>query len=268
MRPSKLSSSMRSSRLFSATTTVTTTATLAVLSALLVLLFASTPANALHFYLTGAESKCFLEDMIKGATMSGTYFAEEWSEPEKKYFINPSVGLQISVLEIPTNSMLVNTRGKHEGSFHFAALEPGQHKICLQANSTAWFNAPSFRVRLTTTYSTVHDDTKENSGKVDAMGKRIGELNRKIEEIKNEQREQRLMEFKFRRLSEKINKRIVWWTFTQIVVIGIVCFLQLFLSSHSSNTEGIQELSGGGWVDWAEEKRQVTPVRTKTNCLR
>ncbi|KAI8871491.1 hypothetical protein GQ42DRAFT_161988 [Ramicandelaber brevisporus] len=165
--------------------------------------------------------------MSKSTVMTGVYRAEEWIEQDKKFVENPAVGIQITVLEIPTNSLLVNTRGQHIGKFVFTALEAGQHQICLQGNSTHWFNPTTIKMSLEVAYGDANEQTKDHETKLGDMGMRVYELNRKVDEIKTEQNYQRDREIEFRNLSENINGRIVYWTFMQIAVIGVVCFWQV-----------------------------------------
>lgn len=136
-----------------------------------------------------------------------------------------------------TAHSVVKTRGPAEGKFTFTSHEAGDHSICLGTNYTAgWFSARHIRMYLDINVGSARRDTEQDRAHVTDMANRLRELNKKVGDIKREQRYQREREAAFRDLSETTNNRAAWYTILQIVVLLGTCAWQMRHLTVSSNT--------------------------------
>ncbi|KAI0675482.1 emp24/gp25L/p24 family/GOLD-domain-containing protein [Trametes maxima] len=199
-----------------------------LLSLWLLLVFAATAANALHFYLDTNEKRCFVEELPTDTIVEGHYRALEWSESEQKYVENPNLGILVEVDELETGHNVVKTRGPSDGRFTFTSHDSGDHSICLSSNyGTSWFSSTHIRLYFDIVIGTTKADTEHDRSHVSELSQKLRDLNMKIEDINREQQYQREREAAFRNLSEETNSRAVWYTLVQIGVLVATCVWQL-----------------------------------------
>ncbi|KAG2180721.1 hypothetical protein INT44_003728 [Umbelopsis vinacea] len=201
---------------------ITLATTLALICALL-----PSSSQALYFYLEGSEQKCFIEELPKDTTVLGEYKAEEYSDVQGKWIINPETQIQIVVEELPQNALLVHQKGAASGRFTFSSSDSGDHSICLSAVSNAWFSSTRTRLHLDMDIGDPTDNVQDHKETLSDLALRVRELNQRVQDIRREQSYQREREAEFRDQSELTNSRVVWWTILQIVILGAVCVWQM-----------------------------------------
>ncbi|KAI8809073.1 emp24/gp25L/p24 family/GOLD-domain-containing protein [Cladochytrium replicatum] len=200
------------------------------LLAILVLLALPLPSRALYFYLDRSEQKCFLEELPKDTTVVGIYKTEEWDPNTNSFKVNPGLGMQILVEELPDRKQLVKSKGAGEGRFTFTTSAAGDHQICLQTNSTVgWFSTSRAKVHLDMLFGEPSTDTTSAVKKevLNDLAARIKDLTSRIAAIRREHKYQRDREESWRDTSERVNSRVLNWTLIQIVVLVLTCFWQL-----------------------------------------
>ena len=123
---------------------------------------------------------------------------------------------------------VVTQRASHTGDFTFTSLDTGEHKICLTPVYRDGNSGQKHRIFFDVAQGSAHDyvDSK-TTHKVDLLTLKVQLLNRKLEEIHNEQEQMRLRETVFRDQSEATNSRVVKWTFIQLFVLIGTCTYQL-----------------------------------------
>ncbi|KAI2479043.1 COPII vesicle coat component Erp5/Erp6 [Pyrenophora tritici-repentis] len=115
-------------------------------TSLLAAALAVVPSQALHFYMEGALTKCFYEELPKDTLVVGHYHAEAWDDLHKTFLTKQEVSVYVTVEEtFDDNHRIVAQRGKSEGRFTFSAADSGQHRICVQpqnvqSSGSGWLN--------------------------------------------------------------------------------------------------------------------------------
>jgi len=187
-----------------------------------------TTANALHFYLDSGERRCFVEELPTETIVEAHYRAQEWDEKAMAYIHNDKLGVQVNVEEMDTAHPVVKTRGPAEGKFTFTSHESGDHSICLGTNYTSgWFSARHIRMYLDINVGAARRDAEQDRAHVNDVAQKLRDLNKKLEDIRREQRFQREREAAFRDLSEATNGKAAWYTIVQILVLLGTCAWQM-----------------------------------------
>ncbi|CAG8467417.1 6047_t:CDS:2 [Ambispora leptoticha] len=184
--------------------------------------------TALYFYLEGTEQKCFIEELPKDTLVVGNYKAELWSEDQKGFYENPDLGIQITVDELLAQGhTVVNQKGPSHGRFTFTAVEAGDHAICFAANASAWFSSIQTRLTLDMAIGETTNEEENDKEHFSELAQRVRDLNNRVADIRREQSYQREREAEFRDQSELTNSRVVYWSFVQLLVLGITCLFQM-----------------------------------------
>ncbi|KAH8924039.1 hypothetical protein BT69DRAFT_1261836 [Atractiella rhizophila] len=185
-------------------------------------------SNALYFYLDAGTTKCFIEELPQDTIVVGHYKAEEWEEESRSYVVRNELGIQITVSEIDTAEIIVNSRGLPEGKFVFTSHAAGDHNICLRTNYTGgWFSTTQVRMHLDIAVGEAKVDEENERGHVMDLASKVKDLNNRLEDIRKEQQFQREREAEFRNLSEKTNSSAIYWSLLQILVLVGTCVWQL-----------------------------------------
>ncbi|CDH54456.1 endosomal cargo receptor [Lichtheimia corymbifera JMRC:FSU:9682] len=184
-------------------------------------------SDALYFYLEGAEKKCFLEELPKETMVTGIYKAEQFSATQNQWIVNPEARIQITVEELPQEHVVVNRQDSPSGRFTFTSAESGDHSICLSVASTSWFDSTKTRMTFDMDFDDPAGEQHDHTETLSDMAKRIHDLNERVQDIRREQAAQREREAEFRDQSELTNSRVVWWTITQLAVLGGICVWQM-----------------------------------------
>ncbi|KAI7826852.1 emp24/gp25L/p24 family/GOLD-domain-containing protein [Kickxella alabastrina] len=195
------------------------------------LMAAANVANGLHFYLRDGEQECFLEELPKGVLITGHYKAEEWREADKRYVENPGITVSMTADDNEAAHRVMNQKGGHQGKFSFSAGNPGEHTICVQAHgaqsSGGWMSSSVVRFTLDIDVGEPDDGGREAVEKIKSIADKIKILNSQLEEIKLEQKYQRERELEFDAATSSIKKRVIYWAFIQLSIVGAVSYWQL-----------------------------------------
>ncbi|KAK2612361.1 emp24p/erv25p-related protein [Conoideocrella luteorostrata] len=200
------------------------------------LLSLASAAQALYFYVDGANPKCFFEELPKDTLVVGHYSAEEHDDRVNAWQQHSGISIYISVDEVFDNDhRIVSQRGSSSGRFTFTAHESGDHKICFVPSSTSgrssWLSARSpnggIKMRLDLVIGETGSIESSDKDKLQDIASRVKDLNARLNDIRREQVFQREREADFRDQSEATNSRVIRWIIIQLVIIGITCAWQL-----------------------------------------
>ncbi|ODV80996.1 uncharacterized protein CANTADRAFT_25293 [Suhomyces tanzawaensis NRRL Y-17324] len=194
----------------------------------LVLLFAlANLSNALHFYLTTGETRCFFEDLPDNTLLVGRIDAYE--QDGNDYRKNRDLKVKITVDETFDNDhRVVSQKSSPTGEFTFNSHDSGEHRFCLTPEYDDDTTGKTHRIFFDVALGSAHDyaDSKSTK-KVDGLTAKVMSLNNKLQEIHIEQESMRQKEAIFRDQSETTNSRVVKWTLVQLVVLIGTCYYQL-----------------------------------------
>ncbi|ODV62317.1 emp24/gp25L/p24 family protein ASCRUDRAFT_32494 [Ascoidea rubescens DSM 1968] len=196
------------------------------LSFVLILLSCFNLSDALHYYSTPGQKKCFFEE-LPADTLVVTKFDAAIYNDETKSFDHPdNLVLALTVDEtFDNNHRVVSQKSKSDSEFTFTSTDSGEHKFCL----TPQYPKKDQRIRILLDmaigYSAAVDSKKTDD--VNWLTSRIHDLNGKVEEIQREQQLIREREALFRDQSESTNSRVVKWSIIQLAVLIIVGYFQL-----------------------------------------
>ncbi|RMZ69275.1 endosomal cargo receptor (Erp5) [Pyrenophora seminiperda CCB06] len=206
------------------------------LSPVLLAAVLAVPSQALHFFMDGAETKCFYEELPKDTLVVGHYHAEAWDDGTKSFLTKQDVSVYVTVEEtFDNNHRIVAQRGKSEGRFTFSAADSGQHRICVQpqnvqSSSGGWLSGGihgTVRFTLDMAIGETSRIESEDKDKVETLVQKVHDLNSRLQDIRREQVFQREREAEFRDQSEHTNSRVVRWTLIQLVILAVTCIWQL-----------------------------------------
>ncbi|KAJ2142960.1 emp24p/erv25p- protein [Coemansia sp. RSA 518] len=186
--------------------------------------------NGLHFYLRDGEQQCFLEELPKGFLVTGHYKTEEWRDAEKRYIENPGITVSMTADDNDALHRVMNQKGSHQGKFSFTAGNAGEHTICVQAHGTqagGWLTSSIVKFTLDIGIGEADDGGRAAIEKIKDISEKIRILNAQLEEIKVEQKYQRERELEFDAATSSIRRRVIYWAFVQLAIVGAVCFWQL-----------------------------------------
>lgn len=111
----------------------------------------------------------------------------------------------------------------------FTSHTPGEHVICMYSNSTAWFSDSQLRVHLDIQVGEHAIDYANvaQKEKLTELQLRIRQLLDQCEQITKEQNYQRYREERFRQTSESTNKRVLYWSLAQTIVLVVMGLWQM-----------------------------------------
>ncbi|KAF2013705.1 hypothetical protein BU24DRAFT_452542 [Aaosphaeria arxii CBS 175.79] len=193
------------------------------------------PSQALHFFIDGATSKCFFEELPKDTLVVGHFEATVWDDATKSYQPRADTGVFITVEEtFDNNHRVVAQRGDSKGKFAFTAADSGEHRLCFTPQNVAaggsWLNNGlhgSVKFHLDMVIGETSKIESTDKTKIDDIVQKVMDLNSRLQDIRREQVFQREREAEFRDQSEATNARAVRWTLIQLVVLGVTCAWQL-----------------------------------------
>ncbi|KAI9479150.1 emp24p/erv25p- protein [Coemansia sp. RSA 989] len=197
---------------------------------LIALLALASLTNGLHFYLRDGEQQCFLEELPKGFLVTGHYKTEEWREAEKRYVENPGITVSMTADDNDALHRVMNQKGGHQGKFSFTAGNAGEHTICVQvhgAQAGGWLSSSVVKFTLDIGIGEADDGGRAAIEKIKNIAEKIQVLNAQLEEIKVEQKYQRERELEFDAATASIKRRVIYWAFIQLGIVGVVCYWQL-----------------------------------------
>ncbi|KAB0800687.1 hypothetical protein PPYR_06595 [Photinus pyralis] len=176
----------------------------------------------IYFYIGETERKCFIEDVPKDTHIVVNYKVELHDPQNDGNAISSlQIGMQVDVND-PESKILLSRVYSLEGRISFTSQKNGEHAICMNSNSTAWFSGAQLKVNLHIQVGE-HDYAemvkKEN---LSDLQLRIRQLLDQVEQISKEQEYQRDKEELFRFISEWTNSSVFWWSLVQIVILLIM----------------------------------------------
>lgn len=185
--------------------------------------------QALHFYLTTGEQRCFYEDLQADSLVVGKIDAYEFDNRIGDYFKNERLKVKITVDETFHNDhRVVDQNSNQDSDFVFNSHDAGEHRFCLTPLYTDGLHGKRHRIFFDITTGAASDYVDSKSSKnVDDLTLQIQYLNRKFQEIRMEQENIRDREALFRNQSESTNSRVVWWSIIQLLVLAGTCAYQM-----------------------------------------
>ncbi|CAB0033537.1 unnamed protein product [Trichogramma brassicae] len=177
--------------------------------------------SALYFHISESERKCFIEEIPDETTVIVNYKVELY-DPRSQGFMpsSPGIGMHVEVRD-PDDKVVLSRVYSSEGMISFTSHTPGEHVICLYSNSTAWFSGGQLRVHLDIQVGEQAIDYANvaQKEKLTELQLRIKQLMDQVVQITKEQSYQRYREERFRQTSESTNKRVLWWSVAQTVIL-------------------------------------------------
>ncbi|KAJ1815465.1 emp24p/erv25p- protein [Coemansia sp. RSA 2671] len=198
--------------------------------ALVIFVLLANLASGLHFYLHDGDQQCFLEELPQGFFVTGTYKTEEWRESDNRFIENPNIKVIMTATSVAASHLVMNQKGEHKGKFSFTAANAGEHTICVQASgaqSGGWLSSSKVKFTLDITIGEADDGGRSAIEKINDISLKIKVLNAQLEEIKTEQKYQRERELEFDAATLSIRRRVIYWAFIQLGIVGAVCYWQL-----------------------------------------
>lgn len=212
----------------------------------LLLLIPYTLGHLIHFYSDAGDKRCFYKDLHQEVVLVGK-FKMEVQDPDTGKYYSPQdkldTGILIDVEEtFDNNHRVVHQRGRSSGQFIFAALDSGEHRICLTPRSfhKKWnfgrhdpniVKELKFKVARILLEFSIEDGSvfdSKHTRQVNDITDRVKILNDKLSDIKREQLFIRDREEGFRDLSELTNERVVRWSIIQFGALLLIGIYQLF----------------------------------------
>ncbi|KAI8788975.1 transmembrane emp24 domain-containing protein eca-like isoform X1 [Biomphalaria glabrata] len=185
--------------------------------------------NALYFHIGETERKCFIEEIPDETMVVGHYKVQAYDHNAKDYMpVSPDIGMHVEVSD-PESKVVLSRTYAAEGRFTFTSHSAGEHIICLNSNSSAWFNAGQLRVHLDINVGehAVDYQQVQAKDKLTELQLRVRQLLDQVEQITKEQNYQRYREERFRQTSESTNQRVLWWSIAQTLILLITGFWQM-----------------------------------------
>ncbi|CAG5134664.1 unnamed protein product [Candidula unifasciata] len=186
-------------------------------------------SSALYFHIGETEKKCFIEEIPDETMVVGNYKVEMFDKNSNS-FIPTVYGLGMHVeCRDPDDRVVLSRTYAAEGRFTFTSHAAGEHVICLNSNSSAWFNAGQLRVHLDISVGehAVDYQQVQAKDKLTELQLRVRQLLDQVEQITKEQNYQRYREERFRQTSESTNQRVLWWAIAQTIVLLVTGFWQM-----------------------------------------
>ncbi|KAH9524507.1 hypothetical protein Btru_027051 [Bulinus truncatus] len=184
---------------------------------------------ALYFHIGETERKCFIEEIPDETMVVGNYKVQAYDYNAKDYLpISQDIGMHVEVTD-PDSKVVLSRTYAAEGRFTFTSHAAGEHIICLNSNSSAWFNAGQLRVHLDINVGehAVDYQQVQAKDKLTELQLRVRQLLDQVEQITKEQNYQRYREERFRQTSESTNQRVLWWSIAQTLILLITGFWQM-----------------------------------------
>ncbi|KAK3803274.1 hypothetical protein RRG08_021473 [Elysia crispata] len=201
---------------------------MAFLTALVTLCLLQSSA-ALYFHIGETERKCFIEEIPDETMVVGNYKVQAYDHNVKDYMpVSRDIGMHVDIADPDEKTILSRTYAA-EGRFTFTSHTAGEHVICLNSNSSAWFNSGQLRVHLDISVGehAVDYQQVQAKDKLTELQLRVRQLLDQVEQITKEQNYQRYREERFRQTSESTNQRVLWWSIAQTLILLITGFWQM-----------------------------------------
>lgn len=187
-----------------------------------------TICEGLYFHIGETEKRCFIEE-IPDETLLLINYKLQLYDPQTGGFMQTAPGLAMHVdIRDPDDKIVLSKVYSAEGKVAMTSHKPGEHVICMQSNSTKWFNGGKLRVHLDIKvgeHAMNYGEIAEKE-KYTQLQLRIRQLQDQVDQIMKELNYQRLREEKFRATSESTSKNVFWWSFFQVIVVVLLTMWQ------------------------------------------
>lgn len=180
--------------------------------------------QSLHVYMKSGEVRCFYEDLKVGNLIIGDLDVQV--DKNGVFEEDLSAGVAITIDELfDNNHRVLNQKTSHSGDFTFTALDSGNHMICIRPE----YHDPKVTLRVFIDFDVTNGRVLDSKNKenVDVLMNRISQLFERLNSVRAQQDNIRQKESEFRDQSESANRKIVFWSIVQIIVLGTVCVFQL-----------------------------------------
>lgn len=140
---------------------------------------------------------------------------------------SPGLGMHVDVRDSMDKVVLSRVYGS-KALLKFTTHWPGDHRICLQTNSTAWFEGALLRVHfnIETGERSVNYEQIRKTNNMDIMQLRVLQLINQAEDISKNQNYQRFVEKQFLRTTDNIYFNIICFSVAQIVILVLLWAFQ------------------------------------------
>lgn len=178
-----------------------------------------------HIYMNSGETRCFYKRLMTGELLIGDI---DTSVDKDGHFVEDSqVQVHITIDEtFDKDERVLNQKNPYSGDFMFAALEEGEHRICIEPEYTINTKA---RIRVLINFEIKNKnilDSKQRDA-AESLKNRIQQLSQRLHTLRSQQNTIRENEATFRDESEGANSKIASWSIIQILVLIVVCWFQL-----------------------------------------
>lgn len=200
-------------------------------------LLLATSVSAIYFDVVEGVGRCFLEELPPDTLVVGNYVNRNWDtiDPNNRNVMRASNGNPLTRLVVTTT----DAGGAHvmryemvdKGRFAFTAMNPGEHKICIQSTSSDFNGAQrTWKIDLDFEWGEEATDYSEIAKQehLSAIEVEVRKLNDKIRDIRKEQDYQKKLEAVARDKSESVNERVAWVSILQTAVIAAIGVFQVY----------------------------------------
>jgi len=187
--------------------------------------------HGVYFFIGEKEKKCFIEELPEDTMVVAKYNAMLYDKKTNDYVgSSPGMGMHVEVRDPDGKIILSKTYGS-EGSFTFTTHTPGEQQICIHSNSSKWslFAGGKIRVHLNIQIGEHTNNYSEIAAKdkLTELQLRVRQLLDQMDQIQKEQSYQRIRETRFRATSENTNRRVLYWSVGQFLVLVIAGIWQM-----------------------------------------
>ncbi|ESO08181.1 hypothetical protein HELRODRAFT_75680 [Helobdella robusta] len=182
--------------------------------------------DGLYFHLSETSKKCFIEEVPENTLVTGIYRLLVYDENSKIFLPANRFGVHIDVTG-PDGSVTLSRIYAADGRLTFTSAMPGEHVICINSNSSAWYGGSQMEVHLEIR-SGQHDYLSIQSKKqLPELQLRVKQLLTHVQTIIKEQQYQKYRERQFRTTSESTYKRVWLWALIQSTIAIFITMYQL-----------------------------------------
>jgi len=186
----------------------------------------------IYFVLEEGQTRCFLEEVPKDTLVLGKYRTEEWIGTQAitpPGSAKPNVGIKVTVTD-PEGNLFLQREMNPDGRFAFTSQLGGEHKICIQTNTSRWFGAKQkvkFHLDMEKGESATDYEEIAKQEHLSAIEVSVRKLIDRVKDIRAEQDYQRKREATFRNTSESTNSRVTWWSIIQTSILVLTGLWQI-----------------------------------------
>ncbi|KAM4807620.1 transmembrane emp24 domain-containing protein 11-like [Rhinophrynus dorsalis] len=194
-------------------------------------IFCCSQTSAMYFHTAERGEKCLIEDLPSDILATGRYKVQKWDFHQHDFLPSaPGIGMVVTVTA-PNGEILLSKLYGPDGKFTFTTHTPGEHRICMESNSTNPISFASNKLRI-------HFDIQigehpldfhviDANDKVKEVSYGLEHLRGEIDHIIKEQEYQRNREEHYRQKSEDTNSNVLWWAIIQTIILTSVGIWQI-----------------------------------------